>query len=137
LIIERYPTNLITEDRWGALPLMYAFWGDAPNEIIEFLLESYQALYPDHVFNWTMMVETMGRTDTPKERIENLLCVRQMYFPEQPLDWEYLLNEFARPSPVSLMEQCFKEECDFSSFAACQTVWKPFPSKFGVITSHT
>ena len=25
LIVEKYPTNLITEDRWGALPLLYAF----------------------------------------------------------------------------------------------------------------
>jgi hypothetical protein len=41
VIVEKYPTNLITEDRWGALPLLYAIWGDAPAEIIEFLLESY------------------------------------------------------------------------------------------------
>jgi hypothetical protein len=100
VIVEKYPTNLITEDRWGALPLLYAFWGAAPAEIIEFLLNSYKSLYPDHVFNWTMMVETMGRTDTPKERIENLLHVRQIYFPEQPIDWEYLLNDFMRPSKV-------------------------------------
>jgi hypothetical protein len=94
LIVEKYPTNLITEDRWGALPLLYAFWGAAPAEIIDFLLESYQAFYPNHAFNWTMMVETMGRCDTPKESIENLLHVRQMHFPEQPIDWEYLLDEF-------------------------------------------
>jgi hypothetical protein len=101
LIVENYPTNLITEDRWGALPLLYAFWGAAPAEIIQFLLESYQSLYPTHVFNWTMMVETMGRCDTPKESIENLLHVRQMYFPEQPLDWEYLLDKFVQPSQIS------------------------------------
>jgi hypothetical protein len=95
LIVEKYPTNLITEDRWGALPLLYAFWGAAPNKIIQFLLESYQSLYPNHVFNWTMMVETMGRTDTPKENIENLVHVKQMFFPEQSIDWEYLLDEFA------------------------------------------
>ena len=83
VIVEKYPANLITEDRWGALPLLYAFWGAAPAEIIEFLLESYQSLYPGHAFNWTMMVETMGRCDTPKERIENLLCVKQIHFPEQ------------------------------------------------------
>jgi len=101
LIVEKYPTNLITEDRWGALPLLYAFWGAAPVEIIQFLLARYQSLYPNHAFNWTMMVETMGRTDTPKESIENLLHVRQMHFPEQPIDWEYLLDEFvnlANPS---------------------------------------
>ena len=41
VIIENYPTNLITEDRWGALPMLYAFWGAAPSEIIQFLIESY------------------------------------------------------------------------------------------------
>jgi hypothetical protein len=98
LIVEKYPTNLITEDRWGALPLLYAFWGAAPTEIIHFLLESYQSLYPGYEFNWTMMVKTIGRCDTPKERIENLLCAKQMHFPEQQINWEYLLDDFAMPS---------------------------------------
>jgi hypothetical protein len=101
LIVEKYPANLITKDRWGAVPLLYAFWGAAPAEIIQFLLESYHLYYPGYVFNWTMMVETMGRCDTPKENIENLLCVKQMHFPEQPIDWEYLLDKFAQPSNVS------------------------------------
>jgi hypothetical protein len=61
LIVEKYPANLITEDRWRATPLLYAVWGGAPTEIIEFLLYSYSLLYPDYIFNWTMMVETMGR----------------------------------------------------------------------------
>jgi hypothetical protein len=112
LIVENYPANLIIEDRWGALPLLYAFWGAAPDEIIEFLLESYQSLYPGHVFNWTMMVETMGRCDTPKECIMNLLCVKQIHFPEQPIDWEYLLEMFAQPSRVSF-DSTFKERLQF------------------------
>jgi hypothetical protein len=97
LIVENYPANLITEDRWGALPLLYAFWGAAPAEIIQFLLGSYHALYPGYVFNWTMMVETMGRCDTPKESIENMIQMKQLHFPEQQLDWEHLLDEFAKP----------------------------------------
>jgi hypothetical protein len=101
IIVENYPANLITEDRWGALPLLYAFWGAAPAEIIQFLLGSYHSLYPDHVFDWTMMVETMGRCDTPKESIENLLHVKQMHFSEQPIDWVYLLNKFTQPSQFS------------------------------------
>jgi hypothetical protein len=112
VIVERYPTNLITEDRWRALPLLYAFWGAAPAEIIQFLLESYQSLYPGHVFNWTMMVETMGRCDTPKERIENLLCVKQMHFPEQSIGWGYLLDKFAQPSLFSF-QSSFKERMRF------------------------
>jgi hypothetical protein len=70
------------------------FWGAAPAEIIQFLLESYHSLYPGHIFNWTMMLETMGRCDTPKENIENLLHVRQIHFPGQCIDWEYLLDKF-------------------------------------------
>jgi hypothetical protein len=113
LIVEKYPTNLIIEDRWGATPLLYAFWGGAPTEIIKFLLQSYQSLYPDYVFNWTMMVETMGRCDTPKERIDNLLHVQQTLFPEQPIDWEYLLDKFAEPSKCSFPGRPFCERMRF------------------------
>jgi hypothetical protein len=101
VIVENYPTNLITEDWWGALPLLYAFWGAAPAQIIQFLLGSYQSLYPDHVFNWTNMVWTMGRCDASKESIENLLQVKQMHFPDQPIDLGFLFDEFAKPSYVS------------------------------------
>jgi len=113
VMVEKYPTNLITEDRWGALPLLYAFWGAAPIEIIQFLLASYKSLYPGHVFNWTMMVETMGRTDTPKENIEDLLRVRQINFPEQPIDWKYLLNEFVHPFSIPMDGVPFQERMQF------------------------
>jgi hypothetical protein len=113
IIIENYPANLITEDRWGALPLLYAFWGAAPDEIIQFLLETYSSLYPDHVFNWTMMVDTMGRTDTPKERIENLLHVKQMHFSEQPIDWDHLLDRLSSSSHHSSGGLQFQERMQF------------------------
>jgi hypothetical protein len=113
VMVEKYPTNLITEDRWGALPLLYAFWGAAPVEIIQFLLASYKSLYPGHVFNWTMMVKTLGRCDTPKERIEILLCARQMFFPEQSIDWGYLLDLFAEPSNRNFHGAPFQERMRF------------------------
>jgi hypothetical protein len=111
--VENYPTNLITEDRWGVLPLLYAFWGDAPAEILRFLIQSYQSLYPNYVFNWTLMVKTMGRCDTPKERIENLLHVRQLHFPEQPIDWGYLLEEFVYPSDLYKPGRPFQEQMQY------------------------
>jgi hypothetical protein len=113
LIVEKYPTNLITKDRWGALPLLYAFWGAAPDEIIQLLLNSYQLYYPDHVLNWTMMVETMGRCDTPKERIENLLYVKQMYFPDQLINWDHLLDVFAEPYNRNFRGATFQERMQF------------------------
>jgi hypothetical protein len=76
-------------------------FGGLPDEIIQFLRNSYQLYYPDHVFNWTMMVETIGRCDTLKESIGNLLHVKQMHFPDHPLHWDLLLDKFAKPSWVS------------------------------------
>jgi hypothetical protein len=93
---------------------LYAFWGAAPAEIIQYLLKSYQLLYPGHLFNWTNIVETMGRCDTPNERFENLLAVKQMHLPEQPLDWEYLLNVFVTmPTQFHLNEVLFQEHMCF------------------------
>jgi hypothetical protein len=113
IIVENYPTNLITKDRWGALPLLYAFWGAAPAEIMDFLFESYQSLYPGYEFDWTMMVETMGRCDTPKESIENMLQTKQLHFPEQPIDWGYLLDKFAEPSNCAFPGVRFHERMRF------------------------
>jgi hypothetical protein len=112
VIVENYPTNLITEDRWGAVPLLYAFWGAAPAEIIQFLLDSYRSLYPGYVFNWTMMVETMGRCDTPKESIEQLLRVKQMHFPDQTINWDHLLNMLSQASDFSF-KSFFKAKMQF------------------------
>ena len=128
VIVDMYPANLITEDRWGALPLLYAFWGAAPAEIIEFLLESYQSLYPDQVFNWTMMVKTMGRTDTPMECIENLLWLKQMHFPSQHIDWEYLLEMFAQPSRVSF-PTIFQERMQFLFMCGMTLLVEALPFK--------
>ena len=63
LVVEKYPANLIVKDEWGALPLLYALWGDAPSEIIHFLINSYQSFYPDHVFEWSTMLITLGQAN--------------------------------------------------------------------------
>jgi len=126
VIVKKYPSNLITEDRWGHYHYcMHAGgWGAAPAEIIEFLFKSYQSLSPCHTFNWTMMVETMGRIDTPKENIENLLCVKQMHFPTsmQPIDWVYLLDRFSKPShSLSCNGLQFQERIEFLVMCSMST----------------
>jgi hypothetical protein len=96
LIVEKYPANLITEDRWGALPILYAFWGVAPTVIILFLLESYQSCYPDHEFNWTVMVITLGQANATVDVIQNLLDVQHTLSPGYTIDWDRILVELAR-----------------------------------------
>jgi hypothetical protein len=96
LIIEKYPTNLITVDAWGAVPLLYAFWGDAPTAIVNFLIDSYQSLYPDHEFDWTDMLITFGRANATVAVIQNLLDVQHTLSPGYNIDWDQILVELAR-----------------------------------------
>jgi hypothetical protein len=95
LIIDKYPENLIVEDAWGATPLLYAIWGDAPNEIVNFLVYRYQSLYPDHVFEWSTMLITLGRTNAPERVIQNLIDVQQSLSPEYNIDWDQVLGMMA------------------------------------------
>ena len=48
LLVEKYPENLISKDHWGALSLLYVLWGNAPREVVHFLVQSYQSLYPNY-----------------------------------------------------------------------------------------
>jgi hypothetical protein len=96
VIFDNYPTNLITKDRWGALPLLYAFWGDAPIEIVNFLINRYQSLYPDHEFDWSDMVITLGRANAPVAVIQNLIDLQHTLSLGYNIDWDQILVELAR-----------------------------------------
>jgi hypothetical protein len=97
VIVAKYPANLITVDAWGALPLLYAIWGDAPVEIVNFLIDSYQSLYPDHEFDWTDMVITLGQANAPVAVIQNLLDIQHTLSPGYNIiDWVQILVELAR-----------------------------------------
>ena len=66
VLVNKYPETLITKDRWGALPLLYAVLRNIPtkntqSEIVQFLVESYKSLYPNHQFNWNEMVLNLAR----------------------------------------------------------------------------
>jgi hypothetical protein len=91
-MVENYPENLIVQDAWGAVPLLYAIWGDAPNEIVQFLVNSYQSLYPDHEIDWNDMLITLGQANPPVSVIQNLLDVRQTLSPGYTIDWDQVLG---------------------------------------------
>jgi hypothetical protein len=120
LIVEKYPANLITVDRWGALPLLYAIWGDAPIEIIQFLIYSYQSLYPDHEFDWTDMVITLGRANAPVAVIQNLIDVQHTLSPGYNIDWDQIIVELARATSddepfASPATFCFLTRCSIAT----------------------
>ena len=46
-IVANSPSSLITEDKWGCVPLLYAIWGDAPQEIVNFLIDAHKSAVPN------------------------------------------------------------------------------------------
>jgi len=95
LIVDKYPNNLIVEDAWGATPLLYVIWGDAPSEIVELLVNSYLSLYPDHEFNWNDMVITLGQANAAEGVMQNLMDIQQTLSLEYNIDWDQILGVFA------------------------------------------
>ena len=72
------------------VPLFYAVWGNAPSEIVQFLVESYKSIYPNYEFDWTGMVTTLGERSAPESSIQSLLDLSA-----QKIDWDEILNTLA------------------------------------------
>ena len=105
LMIEYFPGNLIVEDAWGAVPLLYAVWGEAPSEILHFLVISYQIQYPDHEFDWNAMVITLACAQTGV--IQNLLDIQQTLSPGYSFDWDTILESTTmRPATYCFLTKC-------------------------------
>lgn len=77
---------MLTKDRWGALPILFALV-NSPDEIIELFVESYQSLHSNYVLDWSYMVETLARANAV-DAIKNLENVRRASFPSQIIDWD-------------------------------------------------
>jgi hypothetical protein len=80
LLVLKYPENLVTKDGWGDVPLLYAFWSNAPKNIVLFLVESYKQLYPMFVLEWEKMIHTLIVGGAPALSVQNLLDVHKSNF---------------------------------------------------------
>lgn len=92
VLISKYPEQLITEDKWGALPLLYALWTNAPVEILDYLVESYKTHHPHYIFEWTGMMVFFGQIEAQKNVCQNLVDVSHR-FPDQSVDWGSVWKE--------------------------------------------
>ena len=120
VIVAKYPANLTTVDAWGATPLLYAIWGAAPSEIINFLIDSYQSLYPNHEFDWTDMVITLGRANAPVDVIQNLLDIQYILSLDYNIGWDQILVQLAERTRqdepfASSATFCFLTRCSIAT----------------------
>ena len=96
-LVEKHPQSLITEDKWGTVPLLYAIWSCAPKDVIQFLVDSYKLHHPDYVFDWTAMVDLLLRANAPMDRIHNIANINESHYPDYPIDWDSLLESDTAP----------------------------------------
>ena len=96
LLIEKYPENLIINDKWGDIPLLYACWCNAPAAVVQLLIESHKTLFPEYVLDWAGMVETLSRANAPLFCIQNLLETKQTSNSDQDVNWQEVLIGWAK-----------------------------------------
>jgi hypothetical protein len=94
LIVQKYPENLVTRDRWGDVPLLYAFWCYAPDEIVRFLVESYKTRYPGYTLDWEHMILTLAYNKVHTARIQLLIDIQQHDFANQECNLEDVVARF-------------------------------------------
>jgi hypothetical protein len=96
LIVQKYPENLVTQDKWGDVPLLYAFWCNAPEDIVRFLVENYKTRYPGYTFDWESMIETLAKNNVPTSRIQTLIETHKRDFADQECNLEDVVERLIR-----------------------------------------
>ena len=105
LIVFWYPDSLITEDKWGCVPLLYAIRGSTSQKIIQFLIDRQKSTFPSHILDWGKMIKTLCRAEASLHVVRRLLGIQQESFPDQNVDWQKAAEE---------LTVCILVDCDYS-----------------------
>lgn len=95
MLISRYPGHLIVQDVWGDIPLLYAIWGQAPDDVVAFLANSMKEYHDEYVIDWERMIETLCTGLAPFASIDYLIETNVTHFPQQSLkciDWNGMVR---------------------------------------------
>ena len=80
-------------DKWGCPPLLYAIWGGAPPDIIQFLISSQKAAFPNHILDWDKMIETLCRAGASLYDVLPLMQIHRTELSEQIVNWQKVARE--------------------------------------------
>ena len=82
LLIDKYPETLIMEDKWGDIPLMYAIWCNAPKDVIDLLVKSYNIHHPEYEFDYviTLRLEALNGVNVFGDDDDDIKLVETLDF---------------------------------------------------------
>jgi len=120
-IVRYCPKSLVTEDKWGCIPVLYALWSNAPGEIIQFLIDSQKSAFPNVNVDFDTMVETLCRAGSSLEIIQVVLDTQRNSFPKSSMDREKVVRELI----IWCLLGC-------SSFEDFSSLWDTMTKSFGV-----
>lgn len=118
MIISRYPGHLIVQDVWGDIPLLYAMWGQAPQDVVAFLANSMKEYHNEYSIDWQSMTETLCIGLAPFDSIDYLIEANRRHFPTQSLrdlDWNGIVRVLCTKAkaPKDYVDQFITHYRDF------------------------
>ena len=125
IIISDQPGSLISEDKWGCLPIIYVIWGNAPQKIVQFLIDAQKSAFPDFILNWDKMLEILCRAGVSLNIVMRLLQIQRASFPGQ----NFNLPKAARELTIQCLGKC-------KSFEGFPLVWEFLVVALGSSQAH-
>ena len=96
-MIEKYPGAMLIEDRWGEVPLVYALFGEAPIEVIHFLLESHMQRWRAMPFDFGVMILRLAKKlGTSAEYVRDVIWAQRTHHRALEIDWQRIVDESIR-----------------------------------------
>jgi len=98
LLIETCPQNLVKEDAWGDIPLVYALWGNTPNEIVNVLVDSKKRHFPNQIIDGKTIIATLCNGNAPIENIKKAIELEGLHasFPSRSGSiWQDILTDLS------------------------------------------
>eukprot|EP00980_Cylindrotheca_fusiformis_P030372 scaffold24719_cov147-Cylindrotheca_fusiformis.AAC.2 len=93
--VQFNPKDLVTEDKWGALPVHYACENNAPVEIVQYLLGEQESYFKEEMVNWNDFFLKNGPEffgNANMDLVKLLLDYQRRNCPNT-LDWKQLIHD--------------------------------------------
>jgi len=120
---EKYPGALLIKDKWGEVPLVYALFGEAPIEVIHFLLESHMQRWCDMPFDFGGMILRLAtKRGTSADYVRDVIRAQRTHHRALEIDWQRIVDDLIRSRhDIPIRMFCVLVEASVSKRSICMS----------------